>query len=792
MTIEKGFLLTRHSRDYGDKTRIELWVSTTQGPVRILIDDEQPVCFITRSDKDRLQQALSNQCDNVTYKDLPLRDFNSAPVTACYLPTLRAAQNFCEQCRQENIEVLENDIRLPDRYLMERFICGSLEFTGTITQKASHRMVTQAKCRKGDFHPDLRSVSLDIECSEKGELYSVGLDCDNDARVIMIGSPGEISQVPCDFHIEWVSDEAELLQALNHWFNIYDPDIIIGWNVVDFDLRLLNQRAEKHHLKLRLGRDQQTMSFRTSGQSQKSFVYIPGRVVLDGIDALKTATYHFSSWSLESVSQALLNEGKAIHNVHNRMEEINTMFKHDKISLAIYNLKDCQLVRRIFAHTHLLDFMIQRSKLTGLELDRIGGSVAAFTNLYLPQLHRAGYIAPSLVSENWQASPGGYVMDSVPGLYDSVIVLDFKSLYPSIIRTFLIDPLGLIEGLKLTAGKEDDQAVPGFRGGQFHRTRHFLPKMIESLWQARDIAKKNREAAFSQAIKIIMNSFYGVLGSSGCRFFDTRLASSITMRGHEIMKQTRQLIEASGYKVIYGDTDSTFVSLEKNYTAAEADETGRLLTDSINQWWKQHLKETYRLESCLEIEYETHYRKFFMPTIRGSETGSKKRYAGLTGSGDKEQMIFKGLESVRTDWTPLAQRFQKQLYHRIFHDENPSDYVRTFVEKTLAGEFDHELVYRKRLRRRLNEYKKNIPPQVRAARLADEQHRRMGKPLRYQNRGTIEYVMTINGPEPLEFRVSLLDYQHYIDKQLKPVADAILPFIGCQFDDLTKPQLGLF
>lgn len=271
---------------------------------------------------------------------------------------------------------------------------------------------------------------------------------------------------------------------------------------------------------------------------------MPGRVVLDGIDTLKTATYNFRSWSLESVSRELLGEGKAIHNVHDRMDEINSMFRRDKPSLAKYNLQDCVLVNRIFDHTHLLQFAIERTKLTGVELDRVGGSVAAFTNLYLPRLHRAHYAAPNLHPENWVASPGGYVMDSIPGLYDSVLVLDFKSLYPSIIRSFLIDPMGLIEGLKQEIGKNKDQAVAGFRGGQFHRTQHFLPNLIQDLWKARDVAKINNEKAFSQAIKIIMNSFYGVLGSSGCRFFDTRLASSITMRGHEIMKTTKKLIEA--------------------------------------------------------------------------------------------------------------------------------------------------------------------------------------------------------------------------------------------------------
>ncbi|MGO1296444.1 MAG: DNA polymerase II, partial [Vibrio sp.] len=373
-----------------------------------------------------------------------------------------------------------------------------------------------------------------------------------------------------------------------------------------------------------------------------------------------------------------------------------------------------------------------------------------------------------------------------------VLVLDFKSLYPSIIRSFLIDPLGLIEGLNLEIGKEAHQAVPGFRGGQFHRSRHFLPDMIEQLWIARDQAKRDNEKAFSQAIKIIMNSFYGVLGSSGCRFFDTRLASSITMRGHEIMKKTRELIESYGYQVIYGDTDSTFVSLGYKCSQAEADRIGATLVKSINQWWMTHLQQDYQLTSILEIEYENHYRKFLMPTIRGSETGSKKRYAGLLGEGANEHMVFKGLESVRTDWTALAQRFQKELYLMIFHGQSPDEYIRDITQRTRTGEFDEELVYRKRLRQKLNEYQRNVPPQVRAARLADEINLKLGRAQQYQNKGSISYVITVNGPEPTEYCRSPLDYDHYIEKQLKPVADAILPFIGRQFDTLNAPQLGLF
>ncbi|WP_136484050.1 DNA polymerase II [Vibrio sp. H11] len=787
MSIQQGFLLTRQARDVRGQTQIELWLATDQGPTQLLIRGEQPVFFILQQDIDAAQDIARQHRLQAQFRPLPLKSFEQQPLAACYSDSIQHSNALVSHLTQAELLTLEADIRLADRYLMERFIRGSVEFSGPAQSMGSYSSARQIKCRPGDYIPNLRVVSLDIECSEKGILYSIGLDSEMDSRVIMVGKPQT-----AETQIQWVEDEYALLTAMVEWFEHFDPDVIVGWNVIDFDFRLLHKRAEWHKLKLMIGRARQPSFFRTASQTQQGFITIPGRVVLDGIDTLKTATYHFRSWSLESVSQELLGAGKAIHNVHDRMDEINRMYREDKPSLAKYNLQDCVLVNRIFANTHLLEFAIERSRLTGVELDRVGGSVAAFTNLYLPQLHRAGYIAPNLHSENWLASPGGYVMDSIPGLYDSVLVLDFKSLYPSIIRSFLIDPMGLIEGLQLQIGNAPDQAVPGFRGGQFHRSRHFLPQMIENLWAARDVAKKNNEKAFSQAIKIIMNSFYGVLGSSGCRFFDTRLASSITMRGHEIMKQTKQLIEARGYQVIYGDTDSTFVSLGSEHSQQDADQIGQSLVQHINQWWRKHLKQEYALNSILELEYETHYRKFLMPTIRGSETGSKKRYAGLIGEGDNERMVFKGLESARSDWTPLAQQFQSELYRMIFHGEQPDDYIRRIVEETLAGEHDNELVYQKRLRRKLHEYQKNVPPQVRAARMADEINQRLGRPLQYQNRGLIEYCMTINGPEPREYQHSAMDYQHYIDKQLKPVADAILPFIGRQFDQLSAPQLGLF
>ena len=190
----------------------------------------------------------------------------------------------------------------------------------------------------------------------------------------------------------------------------------------------------------------------------------------------------------------------------------------------------------------------------------------------------------------------------------------------------------------------------------------------------------------------------------------------------------------------------------------------------------------------------THYRRFLMPTIRGAEQGSKKRYAGLTvDAHGADEMVYKGLETVRTDWTPLAQQFQQQLYLRIFKREPYQDYrARLHRRVRLPASSMNCSCIASSLRRRLGDYQRNVPPHVRAARLADEFNREQGRPLQYQNGGWISYVMTVAGPEPLETQRSAIDYEHYLTRQLQPVADAILPFLRDDFASLMTGQKELF
>jgi DNA polymerase-2 len=410
-------------------------------------------------------------------------------------------------------------------------------------------------------------------------------------------------------------------------------------------------------------------------------------------------------------------------------------------------------------------------------MNELAMMTAAFDHFFLPRLHRAGYVAPNVKDlDTSEHAAGGYVMDPVPGIYDDVVVLDFKSLYPSIILTFKIDPLSNL--------LSETDTIETLNGYKFSATKHFLPEFIDQLIEQRTIAKKKNDRQLSQAIKILMNSFYGVMGSFGCRFYHPNLPTAITGTGHRLLLGSKEYLAEKGYEVIYGDTDSLFIKLKEG-EGENAEGNGNRIAKDLNIYWGEKIQTEYGLKSHLEIEFEKYYRKFILTPARGSEAGAKKRYAGLliesaTGGG-KEKLEFVGMEFVRSDWTRLAKEFQVELYNRIFNNEEIENWLGEIVKKVRAGDYDDKLVYRKRLRKDIEEYTKNIPQHVKAARMLPE------------TTGTVYYVITKRGPIPIELKHTDIDYDHYIEKQLKPIADSILILLGESFDSIVQSdQLSFF
>lgn len=706
----------------------------------------------------------------------PLRTKHGQPVDTLYFDSQRALLKEREQLEQTGMEPLEADVKPTQRFLMERFIQGGFSVTGRSQSLSGALGFRDPSIRAAEVIPKLKTLSIDIETDGwEGPVLSVAL-VGAGLEHVYVARDGT-SAPGVTFH----GTERATLEAVFAAIREFDPDAILGWNVVDFDLRALDARCLSLGIPFAIGRLGDTARVLVGETPQSvSIARVPGRVVLDGVATLRNASWTFERYGLDFVAKELLGRGKLRAEGVDALAEIRRLFRDDPLGLAAYNLEDARLALEIFEKAELVEFLVERSRLTGLLLDRQGGSVAAFDYLYLPKLHRRGVVAPSVGNREPSPSPGGHVLESVPGLFRNVASFDFRSLYPSIIRTFHVDPLALWE--------PGVDPIPGFEGASFAREGALLPELITHLHQERTRARQAGNETLSRAVKILMNSFYGVLGTPGCRFFDPRLASSITRRGHEIIERSRKYFEDQGLQVLYGDTDSLFVRLDERLDEATARREGERLATEVNAFWREHLQTEFKLPSHLELRFDVLFLRFLMPTMRGSDRGSKKRYAGWVRKGDGvPELLLRGLEAVRTDWTPLARSAQCQILERVFTDQAWEPWLHQVRSQLLAGHLDDQLVYRKRLRREVDAYAA-APPHVRAA-------KRLAEAEESEDNGSatdVSYVMTVRGPEPVGLRESPIDYAHYLERQLAPAVDVVLALLGTSFDRVAGNQLQLF
>ena len=772
-----AFLLSREWRDADDGVEIVLWARAKDAPIRVRLSRQEAVMFVPR-------EAVTHAGRRVAR---PLTTLDGHPVDALYFRSQRALVDERERLRDAAELTFEADVKPSERYLMERFVTGALRVEGPVRERRGVLHFDNPRIKSADVRVDLSLLALDIETDGfAGPLLSAALATPDRERVfVRAEQPASWDEDGGEgARIVFVRDERTLLARLFAEIVAIDPDVICGWNVTEFDLTMLDQRARELGVPFAIGRaGERARVLPGATPTRVSIARVPGRVVLDGIATLKSATYSFDRFTLEHVGRELLGRGKKIAPTSDPIAEIRRMHAEDTRRLAEYNLEDCRLVLDIFAKADLLGFAMERARLTGLPMDRQGGSVAAFDHLYLPRIHRRGVVAPDVgVDVEAVPSPGGHVLDSSPGLYRDVLSFDFRSLYPSIIRTFRIDPLGLAQ--------PGDDPVPGEDGATFAREGAILPELIATLHDARSTAMATGNAALSRAIKILMNSFYGVLGTPGCRFFDPRLPTSITRRGHAIIERARAFFEEQGLPVIYGDTDSLFVHVKDAATEEQTAARGRTLAKVLTELLAEEIAREHRLESYLELRFESHYLRFLMPTTRGTDRGSKKRYAGTVRKADgSTHLVLRGLEAVRRDWTPLARRVQTELLRRVLSDVPFEAWLLEVARDVEAGRLDQELVYRKRLRRELDEYgrgsSRGAPPHVQAARMLEAVESE-------STTNDVEYVITTRGPEPLEKRSAPIDYAHYIEKQLAPACDVVLPFLGTSFDRIAGTQTSLF
>ena len=764
----KVFLLTGDWSDYKNQNILRfMGTSEELGSVDIVITNNKPVFFIEHN------SILNPPQNYYLRKETALKNFNRQQVDAIYFNEQKKLIAFADELHQSNTTTYESDVDPLRRFLMEKSINSQMKISGVIKQNNFITKFINPDIEPCEVTPGFVVASVDIETGTKtNQLYSIAVHITGNKgehkKVFMIGEKPKHSSE----YLSLFTNETDLLTNFFSWFKKIDPDIIIGWHVIGFDLLFLDNKCRELGISFDIARAGGRVSLRARKPSGY-YISITGRVVIDGPSMLRASFFSFEDFKLETVAQELLGTGKTITPDENKIEEIDRLFKEDKTALSEYNLQDAILVSDIFKKTGLIELSVRRAQISGLLMDQLGMMTAAFDHFYLPRLHRAGFVAPNLKDiHTIEHAAGGYVIEPTPGIYNNIIVLDFKSLYPSIIQTFKIDPYSLLM-------KETD-TIKTLNGYEFSSSLHILPDFINELMKLRDVAKKKKDKQLSQAIKILMNSFYGVMGSFGCRFYHPDLPRAITGSGHKLLLGSKEYLEKKDLKVIYGDTDSLFVML-KDLSVKDEEIQGKKIVKELNLFWKNKLKKEFKVESHLEIEFEKYYKKFIITPARGADIGAKKRYAGLITKDGKESIEFVGMEFVRSDWTKLAKEFQVELYRKVFNDEEVEEWIRDIIQKLKAGEYDDKLIYKKRLRKDVEEYTKNIPPHARAAKLLNEP------------RDVIYYAITQRGPIPIELKHNDFDYDHYIEKQLKPIADSVLSLLGKNFDSIVQTdQLSFF
>ncbi|MBI3033062.1 DNA polymerase II [Candidatus Woesearchaeota archaeon] len=774
-----GFVVYPTYRIIENKAYVYLFGRLENGESFLTINLFKPYFWIKKTDLNKAQELGKGASKFEVEEPLPcFKNFQGEEVVKIILNIPKEVPELRKLFNENTIVCYEADIRFPYRFMIDKGIKGIMNIEGNFKQGhfVSRIYEEPALTQTEHYEVKLKTLSIDIETKgDASEIYSIAWYVKNElaelSEVLMVSA----KEVTSTTKVTVCKDEKTLLETFFERIKTIDPDFITGWNIIDFDLAVIKKQADKYKIPFILGRAEWASTIKIYDDFFKSSdADVAGRQVLDGIELLKGAFIKLNDYKLDTAAGEILGRKKTEQFINKRLE-IETMYQHDKERLAVYNQEDTRLVIEILEKKNLLNLTIQRSLLTGMQPDRVSSSIASLDNLYLRETMKRLLVCPTAsFSDREERIKGGFVRDPDPGIYEFIIVLDFKSLYPSIIRTFNIDPYSF----------DKNGTILAPNGARFRNENGILPMIIERLWRMRDEAKKRKDDVASYAIKITMNSFFGCLANPHCRFYSIELGNAITHFGQQIVKETADRVEEMGYKVVYGDTDSIFV-LSKADNYQEAETIALKIQDFINEYFEGKVKDLYDRPSFLELEFDKVFKKFILPKIRGSELGAKKRYAGLVLEEDgKEEMTFTGLEFVRRDWTDLAKEFQMEILKRIFKNEEIQEYVKQFVKEVKEGKHDKLLIYRKAIRKDVKEYTKTTPPHVKAARL-------LGTELEST---IIEYVITTEGPEPIQKQKNKIDYDHYIEKQLKPIADSVLVFFDTNFDELTtkKKQKTLF
>ena len=559
----------------------------------------------------------------------------------------REALEFCD--------VLAADIPFHQRFIYDFDLSSCVRVFGERVKDERYSVDIVVKAERfeniEDFKPSLKILSFDIENSMKnGKIFTIG---------IAIWENGEIRKMSIE------GDELHILKEFVEIVQSEDPDIITGYNIDGYDLELLSDKYKKYNIDFAIGRDGSKPQ-RIVGQ----FWRVHGRVIEDAWWAVKKEL-RLKQETLEAVSQELFGEGKLDIDRTNIDEE----WEKRREKVIEYCKRDAELALRILLKVGIINKYLDLATVTKFPLDDVihSGTSNWVDSLLIREADRRGIGVPLQGQERkTKKIEGGYVHTIDPGLYHWVCVLDFKSMYPSIIIKYNI--------CFTTISEEGEIVSPiGVKFLKKEKREGLIPKILEGLMKKRDELKRRMKEepdkrdyydGLQQAVKILMNSFYGVLASSFYRFTNPDIGASITAFAREMIKRIIRELEEEGVKVVYGDTDSVF--FQSPYTDLE----------STIKFGKEKAEEISKRENLI-LEFEKILEPFF-------SHGAKKRYVGriIWPEEKRGEMIVRGYEIRRTDSFDLQSDAQRLVFEKILDGDidGAIKLAREIVDKVKKGE----------------------------------------------------------------------------------------------------------
>jgi DNA polymerase II len=419
---------------------VYLYGRLEQGGSFLVRDDRPRPHLYIRSGLTQRALALGAPAGHTTTQ----HTFDGAPVDRIDLVDPGDVRALRDRLHDAGIETFEADVRFAMRYLIERGIKGGCTIEGEgVPGDALTLVFDNPVLQPADVTVDPHTLSFDIETDAKGErLLAISLYAPDVDEVLIVDGGDR----PMPGRAVRCANERAVLDAFCARVREVDPDVLTGWNTIDFDLTVLERVAARVRHPFNLGRDVGSIRIRKAeGYFGSGQATVPGRLVLDGIDLLRGAFVRMDDYSLDAVAREVLGEGKAVKgDARDRIGEIESNYRADLEAFALYARTDARLAYQIVEKLNLVPLAFARSRLSGMTPDRVAASIASFDFLYLTELGQRGLVAPSVQSSDsrvFAAQQGGHVLEPVPGLHRNVWVFDFKSLYPSIIRTFNIDPV---------------------------------------------------------------------------------------------------------------------------------------------------------------------------------------------------------------------------------------------------------------------------------------------------------------------------------------------------------------